>query len=354
MKNLVYTFILLSVGFAASAQNDTLLFEDFSTPFDIAPSDFGEADGVSAVPNGTNTVWVNLDADGIPVGGNAPSQLWYWDSLDFWGDNLGVVKSQSWLTSFSPDNRNWLILPALQILDGNAVLSWKSAPYQGPRYMDGYTVLISTTNNDATTSPHPFTDTVFHAAEMLSIVGSNSSLSLSDYTFSDGYIHANNYTDSTYFIHPGEDTIDFTSAETLNLGLLEPHSISLAAYTGKTIFIAFLHDSEDDNMIELDDILVKGTLPLSNTLKISETLGLDIYPNPTHDYLTLSYEVVANTEISAAIYDMQGRLMQVLNNLSSTVGTHQHRLNVSNFPTGNYTIVITAEGQRLAKRFMKN
>jgi hypothetical protein len=50
---------------------------------------------------------------------------------------------------------------------------------------------------------------------------------------------------------------------------------------------------------------------------------------------------------------MQGRLMQVYNNLSSNAGEHQHRLNVSNFAAGNYTIVITAEGQRLSKMFVK-
>lgn len=353
MKNLFYTLVLLLTAFGASAQNDTLLYENFNTIFDAVPTDFGEADGVTAVPSGSDTIWVNLDADGIAVGGNSPSQLWYWDSLDFWGDNLGVMKSQSWLAGFSPDNRNWLILPALQIVDATANLSWAAAPYQGPRYMDGYTILVSTTDNDATVAPHPFVDTIFHAAEMETITGSSSSLLIGDYGFSSGYIHANSYTDSIYFIYPGQDTVDFTAAESFNLGLLEPHTVSLAAYAGETIYIAFLHDSEDDNLLEIDDILVTGTLPVVNTKKISEELGIAIFPNPTRDYINLNYEVLENTEISAQIYDMQGRLMQVYNNLSSNAGEHQHRLNVSNFAAGNYTIVITAEGQRLSKMFVK-
>jgi len=350
MKRLIYTFALLLTTFGVFAQNDTLLHEDFSMEFDAVPTDFGEADGVSAIPSGMDTVWVNLDADGIPVGGNAPSQLWYWDSLDFWGDNLGVVKSQSWLAGFSPDNRNWLILPALQIVDGNAELSWASAPYQGPRYMDGYTVLVSTTNNDATVSPHPFTDTLFHAAEMIGSPGTGTDLAT--YTFSDGYIHANGYLDSMYFIHPGEDTL-FTDTETFNLGQLEPHTVDLAAYAGQTIYIAFLHDSEDDNLIELDDILVTGTLPVISTDKISEEIGLEVFPNPARDFVLLNYEVIEATDISVQVFDMQGRLMQVYNNVSSAAGEHQHRINVSNFPVGNYNIVINAEGQRLSKRFIK-
>jgi hypothetical protein len=352
MKKLIYTFVLLIAGFGAFAQNDTLLHEDFNTPFDIVPTDMGDADNVATMPSGPSK-WINYDEDGLAVGGNAPSQLWYWDSLDFWGENLGVIKSQSWLDNLSSDNRNWLVLPGLQIVDTMAVLSWKSAPYQGPRYMDGYTVLVSKNGNDVTASTNTFTDTLFHAAEMTAINTTTSSLLLSDYSFSDGYIHANGYTNSAYFIAPGEDTLNFTTAETYNLGLLEPHSVDLAAYVGYTIYIAFLHDSGNDNLIELDDILVKGTASIISTNKISEELGIAIFPNPTRDYINLSYEVLENTEISAQIYDMQGRLMQVYNNLSSTAGEHQHRLNVSNFAAGNYTIVITAEGQRLTKMFVK-
>jgi hypothetical protein len=352
MKTLFYTLALLLIGFSAFGQNDTLLHENFNTIFDAVPTDFGESDGVSAIPSGSDTIWVNLDADGIAVGGNSPSQLWYWDSLDFFSNDLGVMKSQSWLTGFSPDNRNWLILPALQIVDATANLSWASAPYQGPRYVDGYTVLVSVTDNDATAASHPFVDTLFHAAEMETTLGSSNPLLLSDYTFSDGYIHANGYTDSTYFIYPGQDS-SFADTETFNLGLLEPHSVSLADYAGQTVYIAFLHDSEDDNLLELDDILVTGTFPVVNTNKISEELGIAIFPNPTRDYVNLNYEVLENTEISAQIYDMQGRLMQVYNNLSSNAGEHQHRLNVSSFAAGNYTIVITAEGQRLSKMFVK-
>ncbi len=352
MKHVVYTLFLLMFAFTVSAQNDTLLHENFSMPFDTDQTDFGESDGVSAVPSGSDTIFVNLDADGIAVGGNAPSQYWYWDSLDFYGDDLGVLKSQSWLTGFSPDNRNWLILPAIEIIDANATLSWKSAPYQGPRYLDGYTVLVSTTDNDATVASHPFVDTLFHAAEMLSIDGANGSLVVSDFTFSDGYIHANSFTDSMYFLHPGEDTVDFTAAEDFNLGQLEPHSVSLAAYAGETIYIAFLHDSEDDNLIEIDDILVTGTLPVISTNKISEELGLQIFPNPTNDYINLTYNVVENTTISAAIYDMNGRLVQVQNNLSSQAGEHQYRFNVNAFANGNYTLVLEAEGQRLTKKFV--
>jgi hypothetical protein len=351
MKQLFYTITFLLISQTVFCQNDTLLHENFSMPFDMIQTDLGQSDNVSYTPTSNSNKWVNYDADGIAVGGNAPSQLWYWDSLDFHGDNLGVLKSQSWLVGFSPDNRNWLVLPALVIVDGTAELSWKSAPYQGPRYMDGYTVLVSTTTNDVTAMDSPFTDVLFQAAEMDSIIGSSTSLMPADYEFSAGYIHANGFTDSTYFISPGEDST-LAATEVFNLGLLEPHSLSLSAYVGDTIYIAFLHDSEDDNLIEIDDILVTGTFAPVNTNKINETIGLQVFPNPTSDFINLTYNVVENTSISASIYDVQGRLVQVQNNLSSQAGEQQYRFNVGNFATGNYTLVLEAEGQRLTKKFV--
>jgi hypothetical protein len=38
--------------------------------------------------------------------------------------------------------------------------------------------------------------------------------------------------------------------------------------------------------------------------------------------------------------------------LSSQAGEHQYRFNVGNFVTGNYTLVLEAEGQRLTKKFV--
>ncbi|MFK7947595.1 MAG: T9SS type A sorting domain-containing protein [Saprospiraceae bacterium] len=353
MKKRIYTLMcfLWLATMNLAAQNDTLVHEDFLTPFDNMPFDYGSSDGVSNSLSASSAFWVNYDADGIPTVGNAVSKAWYWDSLDFVGDNLGVLKSQSWLEGLSPDNRNWLILPAIQVVDANAILSWKSAPYQGPAYLDGYTVLVSTTGRDVH-STTTFTDTLFHAAEMDSIINANS-LDLNDYVFSEGYVHANNYTDATAFIHPGE-TAAFPDTKTFNLGQLESHTVDLAAYSGRTIYIAFLHDSQNDNTLELDDILVTGTTPIVSTNKISEEIGLEVFPNPVHDYVMLSYDVVDIADISIQVFDMQGRLMQVYNNVSNDIGKNQHRINVSTFPTGSYNIVINTDEQRLSKRFVKH
>ena len=82
-------------------------------------------------------------------------------------------------------------------------------------------------------------------------------------------------------------------------------------------------------------------------------MGIEVFPNPTRDFIMLSYEVIEATDISVQIFDMQGRLMSVYNNLSSAAGEHQHRINVSDFPVGNYNIVINAEGQRISQSFVK-
>ena len=59
---------LLAATFSVlSAQNDTLLFENFQTD----PTDF-----FTDIPEGNDTTWVNFDSDGFEDSNNRP-QNWY-------------------------------------------------------------------------------------------------------------------------------------------------------------------------------------------------------------------------------------------------------------------------------------
>ena len=77
------------------------------------------------------------------------------------------------------------------------------------------------------------------------------------YDFSEGFIHG---ADGEY-IKADDDP-------QRNAGVLRPNEVSLAAYAGKTIFIAFAHDSDDDNILFIDDIMVTGKQSLLSTERI--------------------------------------------------------------------------------------
>lgn len=336
----IYTLFTAAILFscAAIAQNDTLLFENFNTPFDTLSD---ASDNVANSPSGNDLIWVNYDADNIQDASGRP-QNWYWKNEWLGSDTAtqgGVLVSSSWLNNNANGAENWLILRPLYISDASAVLSWKSAPYQGPRYMDGYKVMISVFDNRTT----DFTDEVFTHAQMTTDSMGIDTLT-NTYSFSAGSVHANGYTDATYYFYDS----------TLNgfHGLLEPHSIDLSAYAGYTIYIAFVHDSDDDNMMALDDILVTGTLVVS-TGDIKQLKEISIAPNPVKDFFQLNYSSETNENIDIRIFNMQGKLMKEINNLSNNVGQNQQTLNVSELATGTYQVVIFQNGQQHTETLIK-
>lgn len=273
---------------------DTLLVQRF----EVDPTDT-----MLPFPLGDDLQWVNWDADRNPplCDGGKVSGSWYWES-DL-GDSTGMnnaFTSCSYLANPQLPNENWLITPPIFITDTQAILTWRSLSFEGPGFLDGYKVLVSTTSN----APYEgaFTDTLFVAAEMIAILVWGS-LNPDDYLFSPGYIHAKRFTDTTYFI-PANDAIPY------NRGRMEPHSASLSAYTGKRIYIAFLHDSQDDNTLQIDDIVVVQGDIVSTSQPMLPALTLSASPNPVRDRLRLSFsEILRPRQLHVA--DALGRVVAV-------------------------------------------
>ena len=327
-----FLFSVTCVIFAAknsNAQNDTLLWTNFETD----PAAYVQ----SAPPPGltADTSWYNFDYDQLPDGsGNSRPLEWFWD-FDFSDTLNSVFMSSSWTNGSTP-TENWLITKSVFISDTNAVLSWKSAPYQTPRYMDGYWVLISTSSNDFSA----FTDTIFKAAEYVSLNNSSAPNDFSSYTFTSGFVHG---ADGLYTIDNGGDSSRL-------MGLLRPFTYSLSAYAGKSIYIAFKHHSVDDNILEIDDILVTG----SNTVGINEQhAGIDfsLYPNPASDKINFYLTTKENLNCRITIFDVSGRvaLEDNFGNLSS--GKHQKLVDLTGLSAGMYQAQVTTPYGVSLKKF---
>ena len=196
---------------------DTLLFENFQT---------------ETIPG----TWGNLDLDGA-TDANGRAANWY-PLADMQtttpGDTNYVAASSSW---FSPAGTaaNWLILDAVAPC-ASTVLRWKSAPFEGPTFMDGYQVRISTTG----TNIGDFSTTIFTAAESLNGTATPTA----------GTVH--------------------TSYNATN-GVLQEWEVSLGAYDNQTVYIAFFHNSNDDNMIMIDDIFMGTLVPFDLSIQSSST-----------------------------------------------------------------------------------
>ena len=206
--------------------SDTLLFEDFQSQ--VIPA-----------------TWPNQDIDGLTDANGRPGE--YYVTTDFQttipGDTNYVAASSSWFTPAGIAN-NGLITDVFVVCDPSVELIWKSAPFEGLAFMDGYTVSVV----NATTS-------------VITIIAE----------FAEG--------DAAGNIGPG---IAHTNFNGLN-GVLQEWSVSLAPFIGQSIAIFFNHDSDDDNLIMLDDIFV-GIPPNTD----GDVAASQIYRGTDYTYVPLS------------------------------------------------------------------
>jgi hypothetical protein len=353
MKKLYTLIVGLFVASVSFAQ-DTILFEDFELVrfYDTLLIN----DGNPPPANTVDANWYSYDQDAIPdaSGGSRPDGWFALSPIStvdeyetVYGapgtpDTNTVIGSNSWNNNgegAAGANLNWLITPSIT-LRTHDTLFWKSAPLQTPRYLDGYKVKISTTNNE----DFSFTTTLFNAAECTAL---GTDTTFSTFTFSGGT--------PTPFIHGLDGTyIDIaTGTNPLHNGQLRPFSLPLDAYAGQTVFIAFLHDSHDDNLISLDDVMVRGNPSVGiNENKLD--LGLNLFPNPATDNVQVNFELAAETTVTINVYDVTGKLVNTISKGNQAQGRHFANINTSELAKGFYTVSVqTATGLSTAKLIVK-
>lgn len=359
--------------FGLTVQAQVLLEQDFQgfanggeIPFIAEPDDAEEGD------------WISYDEDGLEDGSTGSTTRpgnWY-GSLDFRYfeneeivDTNFVMASSSWMDGFAPGNRNWLITPEIEIT-GPAVLSWKSAPFQTPRYADGYSVWVSP-DGSMLEPGSDFSDKLYTEAQMVSSDSWNQDY-YGDIDYSgcsaptdpnatdvcwfpetygtgtdgtSGYRHAANVTDMDYIgIDPDADNPQNYT------GFLEPHTIDLSAYVGQTIRIAWLHDSDDDNLISVDDILVEIPTGLAD-IPFKDIVGM--YPNPATEVLNLDFTSFVKQEAVVTIYDVNGKAV-VSERYAGPQLANTHRLDISDLAPGIYNVQVVVDQQEtISQNFLK-
>ena len=336
MKQYLFVFYFLAVQFSLVSQSvqipDTLLFQTFTED----PSDT-----FLIFPSGNDNQWVNWDADNLATVCGDNSEVpgaWYWES------DLGDLSdppvnfaftSCSFLVDPNQHNENWLITPPIFIPDAATALHWKSMPFEGPGYMDGYKVLLSTGSNEPFTGA--FSDTLFVAAEMEDFLVPQS-LDPNDYIFSPGYVHADRYTDTSYFFL-------ITPSAGAYTGRLEPHTLSLAAYAGQSIYIAFLHDSTDDSVLQIDDItVVHGESTSTKTPSIKQ-YTLSVQPNPGSEQVLVQWTIPTQQEGLLRLTDLLGQT--VLEQKTGPLNKGSIVLHIGHLPSGIYPCTLmTTAGQQ--------
>ena len=192
--------------------------------------------------------------------------------------------------------------------------------------------MVSTTDNFEAS----FTDTLFQAAQYLSGTGND----WAGYSFSPGFVHG---LDGTY--------IEFDGDSGAYVGVFRPFTASLAAYSGQTIYITFLHDADDDNLIAIDDILVTGTLVGLN--ENSNSIGLTVFPNPAIDKVELNYLQSNTGPVTYEVFDSKGSLVMSADRGILIAGQQKLAIDVSKLPAGLYSVILNVSGTSVNSKFVK-
>ena len=350
MKKIYALASSLLLAGTLSAQNDTLIWEDFngSDTWNEVSADYEvitthDNDIVWDLSPGLagDEKWYLIDLDGLTPNNDQQDGAWFL-TIPFGQQDEGpyeaVLAASSWFNPLGQAN-NWVVTKSFYC-SADAELSWYSSPFQTPLYLDGYKVLLSTTTND----PTAFTETLFVAKEYVSIPTHTDSCTFANYTFAP----------ATGFTHglDGTDVFDNPTDCQRDTGALRKQTVNLSAYGGQRIFLAFVHDSNDDNLICLDNILVKGTKVDDAKIEESVNVSFTAYPNPTTDLVNIGYRVNTASKVNLKVIDNTGRVLQ-LHNLGTQSGNNSTTVSLDGLSAGIYTVVLETGDYRAVKQVVK-
>jgi hypothetical protein len=339
MKKIGLLVIAMFVGIAVTnAQYTTLLWEDFNDTIIGTDPAWDPAVYPNSILNDTN--WYSYDEDQLPDQSTNQDRPGNWFLVDggfTFPDTLDVcLYSNSWTLDINPVS-NWLVLPAIQITDGaSARLLWKSAPRQTPYYLDGFEILVSTTTNDLV----EFTNVIYTAAEYESGAPSGGN-NYANYTFSSGWVHGAD----GLFVECDTCTVPTSLAR--QVGVQRPDSVSLAAFDNQKIYIAFHHTSVDDNLISLDDIMVKEIVDPTFSIEDNGTLNGSIYPNPATDFTMINFDITQYHHLNIQLFNSNGQVIY-----AAPLTENNYRLDLQSVAAGVYIVQVTADEGSMTKKLV--
>ncbi len=123
--------------------------------------------------------------------------------------------------------------------------------------------------------------------------------------------------------------------------------------TGNTetpnIYLTIKGKIVDDKTNESEKIK-QTPIKTQSFLKDYAIAAMDIFPNPTSDYIQVNLTEAAGSKAVLSIYDFEGKLMT--SQYISAVNSEPITLSISDYPTGSYVASLKVDNHnRLAKQF---
>lgn len=293
-----------------------------------------------------DTLFYSFDNDGYSDLNNRPKD-WYIttafataDSLIWAGDVNLVLSSSSAFDSVNTCD-NWFITRSFYCASYTKI-EWFSASFQSPMDLDGYEVLLSTSTNDL----NDFNTILYTAAEESAFTG-NDSTDFNSYDFfpTGAYVHGWNGSNMI----PAE--LEYHGDSSRWTGVQTWHSIDLTDYTGLNIYLAFHHNSTNDNMISIDNIRVDDYWGIGeNTIN---SYNLKIFPNPASEVIFATYNLKSESRVSFDIYDVNGKLVKSLSPAHKKSGNYSEEVQIADLSNGAYSFHLKTPEETSIISFIK-
>ena len=236
--------------------------------------------------------WTLYNDANTPFGTYATMLPKAWNIISWVSESGNTVASApSWFTVVAPADR-WMITPSITLPANSTIsLEFFARSSDVSPYDDGFKVKISTTN----TAKASFTNILAVA-------------------------HAVN--------SPIAD--------------LTPYTVDLSAYAGQTIYLSWVNDYTNGNVLSVDDIAVTAT-PLMAVNDVNKK-NMTVYPNPASDYFVINN---ANDVVSVKMYDISGRVVK------SKLEAVDNRFDISDLENGVYTVSIETKTGTVSRKLIK-
>jgi hypothetical protein len=96
-----------------------------------------------------------------------------------------------------------------------------------------------------------------------------------------------------------------------------------------------------------------GEEAIDTTAALLASITMNVYPNPVVATTTVEYDLPENSNVSLAVYNLNGVKLYSEQFLGQSQGVHKVQLNASAYATGMYIVTLTTEKSSLTKRFIK-
>jgi hypothetical protein len=137
------------------------------------------------------------------------------------------------------------------------------------------------------------------------------------------------------------EIMSFKYFDTLSCEVLEPFDES----------VEFVPDMTVGDVATPFELNKSKALGLEDPLRM-DPLALEVFPNPFSDQLYIEYSVAEKTTVHIVVYDMLGKMIEIMDKRTLHPGSYQMEWNAENYRDGMYILKLSSEGTTMIKKIM--